>query len=379
MIRELRNYDPKPGCKFGGEAMQAVTPDLFIARRKEGWAIEINAATLPRLLVNRSYYVELSSGPQDKASKAWLIGHARQRQLAGQGARPAPAHDHQGRDRDREAAGSVLPPRRRAFAADDAAPGRRRDRDARIDRQPGDEQQISQLRARAVRAQIFLHQLDPVVRRRRRGVGRSGQIRDPRADHRRGSKAILSTTRWSTCSTPRASASRGAPSPNIARRWGSAVGPAAPAKGAGGRGMSLAALAGCSSPGAWRSASDLPPTSTLDLARSNAGILQRRDMRRYRGARGGLSRRAVVAATNRSSTLTAGRQQRARAGSSSRHSSRLVADEAYHRGKPGDRGHRTLDGSQLTRERGSAPRAARGAAKASVAARCPCDAVAAPD
>jgi len=72
MIRELRNYDPKPGCKFGGEAIQAVTPDLFVARAKSGWAIEINAATLPRLLVNRSYYVELSSGPQDKASKAWL-------------------------------------------------------------------------------------------------------------------------------------------------------------------------------------------------------------------------------------------------------------------------------------------------------------------
>ncbi|MES2096424.1 MAG: RNA polymerase factor sigma-54 [Pseudomonadota bacterium] len=72
MIRELRNYDPKPGCRYGGEATQAVTPDLFIAQRKTGWAIEINAATLPRLLVNRSYYVELSSGPQDKSSKAWL-------------------------------------------------------------------------------------------------------------------------------------------------------------------------------------------------------------------------------------------------------------------------------------------------------------------
>ncbi|WP_375397748.1 RNA polymerase factor sigma-54 [uncultured Sphingomonas sp.] len=72
MIRELRNYDPKPGCRFGGEAMQAVVPDLYIARRKDGWAIEINAATLPRLLVNRSYYVELTSGSRDKASKAWL-------------------------------------------------------------------------------------------------------------------------------------------------------------------------------------------------------------------------------------------------------------------------------------------------------------------
>ncbi len=34
--------------------------------------MELNNATLPRLLVNRSYYVDLAGGPQDKASKAWL-------------------------------------------------------------------------------------------------------------------------------------------------------------------------------------------------------------------------------------------------------------------------------------------------------------------
>ncbi len=72
MIRELRGYDPKPGCRYGGEPSQSVTPDLFVARTKAGWAIEINAATLPRVLVNRSYYTELSGGRQDKASKAWL-------------------------------------------------------------------------------------------------------------------------------------------------------------------------------------------------------------------------------------------------------------------------------------------------------------------
>ena len=55
MIRELRGYDPKPGCRYGGEAMQAVIPVIFVARRKTGWAIEINATTLPRLLVNRGY------------------------------------------------------------------------------------------------------------------------------------------------------------------------------------------------------------------------------------------------------------------------------------------------------------------------------------
>lgn len=72
MIRELRSYDPKPGCRYGGDPVPAVTPDLFVARRGTGWAVEINAATLPRLLVNRAYYAEVSGGKQDKASKAWL-------------------------------------------------------------------------------------------------------------------------------------------------------------------------------------------------------------------------------------------------------------------------------------------------------------------
>jgi RNA polymerase sigma-54 factor len=72
MIRELRNYDPKPGLRFGQSRIEAVTPDLFVAQRGKGWAVEINSATLPRLLVNRSYYNEINAGPQDKTSRAWL-------------------------------------------------------------------------------------------------------------------------------------------------------------------------------------------------------------------------------------------------------------------------------------------------------------------
>ena len=72
MIREVRGYDPKPGCRYGGEAPPPVIPDLTVTRARGGWAIELNAATLPRVLVNRRYYTELASGPQDKASKAWL-------------------------------------------------------------------------------------------------------------------------------------------------------------------------------------------------------------------------------------------------------------------------------------------------------------------
>jgi RNA polymerase sigma-54 factor len=72
MVRELRAYDPKPGCQFSAIASEDVTPDVFVRRTRGGHAVELNQATLPRLLVNRRYYQELKSGPQDKASRAWL-------------------------------------------------------------------------------------------------------------------------------------------------------------------------------------------------------------------------------------------------------------------------------------------------------------------
>jgi len=77
MIRELRAYDPKPGCKFSqGDRVDAIVPDVFIARRGFGWAVELNSATLPRLLVNRTYYTELAGGPQAFSSQLALARHS---------------------------------------------------------------------------------------------------------------------------------------------------------------------------------------------------------------------------------------------------------------------------------------------------------------
>ena len=72
MVRELRAYDPKPGCRFSSSAAEEVTPDVFVRRSRGGYSVELNQATLPRVLVNRRYYQELKSGPQDKTSRAWL-------------------------------------------------------------------------------------------------------------------------------------------------------------------------------------------------------------------------------------------------------------------------------------------------------------------
>jgi RNA polymerase sigma-54 factor len=72
MVQELRAYEPKPGSLFAADAAEQAAPDVFVRRTRGGFAVELNSAALPRLLVNRRYYQELKAGPQDKASKAWL-------------------------------------------------------------------------------------------------------------------------------------------------------------------------------------------------------------------------------------------------------------------------------------------------------------------
>ena len=72
MVRELRAYDPKPGCRLVETPSESVVPDVLVRQIRGGWAVELNTAALPKLIVNRRYYSELKSGPQNKASKAWL-------------------------------------------------------------------------------------------------------------------------------------------------------------------------------------------------------------------------------------------------------------------------------------------------------------------
>ena len=185
MLAELRGYDPRPGLRFATGGGEAVVPDVLVRARTDpagafsGWDIAINPVTLPKLVINRSYYVER----QVRARLA--VGKARRRQLAGQGARPAAENDPQGRRRDRHPAGRVLPKRRRASPAADPAHRGRGDRHARIDRQPRHFEQVPALRARDLRIEVLLHLGRGLVRRRGRGLGRGGESRDPSVDRGR--------------------------------------------------------------------------------------------------------------------------------------------------------------------------------------------------
>ena len=76
MLAELRAYDPKPGLRFGGGVAEAVVPDILVSARGDGgWNVALNQATLPRLIVNRSYYVEMKGafgGKEGRDDRGWL-------------------------------------------------------------------------------------------------------------------------------------------------------------------------------------------------------------------------------------------------------------------------------------------------------------------
>ncbi|MFZ9395431.1 MAG: RNA polymerase factor sigma-54 [Erythrobacter sp.] len=73
MLAELRGYDPKPGLAFGDSDVQAVVPDILVtAGRGGGWDIRLNENTLPRLIINREYYLELRQGGTGKDARRWL-------------------------------------------------------------------------------------------------------------------------------------------------------------------------------------------------------------------------------------------------------------------------------------------------------------------
>ncbi|TNE33095.1 MAG: RNA polymerase sigma-54 factor [Alphaproteobacteria bacterium] len=73
MLAELRGYDPKPGLAYGGSPANVVVPDILVTPgEKDGWDIALNEATLPRLIINREYYVELREGSTGKEAQSWL-------------------------------------------------------------------------------------------------------------------------------------------------------------------------------------------------------------------------------------------------------------------------------------------------------------------
>jgi RNA polymerase sigma-54 factor len=73
MIAEIRRLNPKPGLAFGSAIVQPIVPDVFVRPAPDGaWIVELNSDTLPKVLVNQSYYAEVSATARRDAEKSYL-------------------------------------------------------------------------------------------------------------------------------------------------------------------------------------------------------------------------------------------------------------------------------------------------------------------
>jgi RNA polymerase sigma-54 factor len=73
MIAELKALNPKPGLAFAHDPIEAVVPDIFVLPSPGGgWRVELNNATLPKVLVNRSYHAELARRTADKRAREYV-------------------------------------------------------------------------------------------------------------------------------------------------------------------------------------------------------------------------------------------------------------------------------------------------------------------
>lgn len=73
MIAEIKALNPRPGSAYGPGTLQPVIPDVLLRPAPDGsWLIELNAETLPRVLVRQSYYATVSRSSRNGAEKAYL-------------------------------------------------------------------------------------------------------------------------------------------------------------------------------------------------------------------------------------------------------------------------------------------------------------------
>jgi RNA polymerase sigma-54 factor len=73
MVSEIRALDPRPGMAFELGRTDTVVADVEVRPAGDGsWSVELNADTLPRVLVDQIYYAQVSRHAKDASEKEFL-------------------------------------------------------------------------------------------------------------------------------------------------------------------------------------------------------------------------------------------------------------------------------------------------------------------
>jgi RNA polymerase sigma-54 factor len=74
MIYEIKRLNPKPGLKYGSSPTQPIVPDVLVRALPDGsFQVELNSDTLPRVLVNQSYYAMVSKSTTRREDRSYLV------------------------------------------------------------------------------------------------------------------------------------------------------------------------------------------------------------------------------------------------------------------------------------------------------------------
>lgn len=73
MLAEIRRLEPRPGLAFVPASVEVLVPDVMVRAAPEGgFTVELNPDTLPRVLLDRSYYAKVSQAVQSDEDKVFL-------------------------------------------------------------------------------------------------------------------------------------------------------------------------------------------------------------------------------------------------------------------------------------------------------------------
>ncbi len=76
MVGEIRELNPRPAGDFEHLVVQTAIPDVLMKRLPKnlggGWRVELNADTLPKVLINNDYYTEVAQHAHAKQDKKYL-------------------------------------------------------------------------------------------------------------------------------------------------------------------------------------------------------------------------------------------------------------------------------------------------------------------
>jgi RNA polymerase sigma-54 factor len=73
MVGEIRQLNPKPGLAFGSAQVQPIVPDVFVRPLPDSsFHVELNSDTLPKVLVNQTYYTQVTKSVKNAKEKSYL-------------------------------------------------------------------------------------------------------------------------------------------------------------------------------------------------------------------------------------------------------------------------------------------------------------------